>query len=561
MFRKARNKLLFVYKNLTLQEISGSLGDLGTLIPLLVALSTQRSISLAPALFFAGLTNFITGLAWDVPMCVQPMKSISAVALSEEWEAGRVTAAGVWMGLLLIILGVSSLTEVINKIVPGNVVSGLQIGVGIRLAMKGVNMVANLGWIDSYDCVALGIACGIISMHCLRENIVGDDLKGTTNQSKEILDEVCQGSQQSRDGDHGSRPSWFNTASRCFFQKLRLEFCCLPCKRGQHPVGLYLFLIGICFASITLATTKNDNNEYDLPLKFFGAPVAVWAVGAVTKDDWKFGLLDGALPQLPLSTLNSVISVCALAHSFYPEKRNKDADVTSNDAVISRKEVAISVGVMNLLFCPFGSMPNCHGSGGLAGQHLLGARHGASMVFLGMAKMFVAVFLGMSALTIFDAFPKAVLGVMLAIAGQELATTGFLVLVGSLENEAVNRNDAEEAKVAKEKSRRFRQNTVIAVTTAIVIISTGKTHIGTFSGFVAHLIYGDGITDLKQWIRAKQSGTGVYNLVDFATPLEDKERVDENNNTINLHLNNGTQTDENSQGVASGQGLQLNFVI
>ena len=56
-----------------------------------------------------------------------------------------------------------------------------------------------------------------------------------------------------------------------------------------------------------------------------------------------------------------------------------------------------------------------HGAGGLAGQHRLGARHGASVVFLGICKIMIAIFLGKSALALFDAFPKSVLGIMLAI--------------------------------------------------------------------------------------------------------------------------------------------------
>lgn len=62
---------------------------------------------------------------------------------------------------------------------------------------------------------------------------------------------------------------------------------------------------------------------------------------------------------------------------------------------------------MNLVFCPFGSMPYCHGAGGLAGQHRLGARHGASVFFLGVTKIILAVFFGASALTLLDAFPES----------------------------------------------------------------------------------------------------------------------------------------------------------
>jgi hypothetical protein len=62
----------------------------------------------------------------------------------------------------------------------------------------------------------------------------------------------------------------------------------------------------------------------------------------------------------------------------------------------------------------------------------------------------------------------------------------------------------DDAEIQKEKSRRLRQNTVIAVITALVIISTGQTHYGALSGFVAHLVYGDGMDELQNWIRSKR---------------------------------------------------------
>ena len=79
-------------RNLTASELSGSLGDLGTFIPLTVALARDRKISLAPALFWAGASNVVTGCLWDVPMCVQPMKSIAAVALADDDAGGGASA-------------------------------------------------------------------------------------------------------------------------------------------------------------------------------------------------------------------------------------------------------------------------------------------------------------------------------------------------------------------------------------------------------------------------------------------------------------------------------------
>jgi predicted tellurium resistance membrane protein TerC len=502
---RLRRRLGTIYANLTTEEISGSLGDLGTLLPLLVALSAQRSIALAPSLFFGGLSNLISGLIWDVPMCVQPMKSIAAVALSESWEEGRVTAAGIWVGLLVLILGATSLIEIVNKIVPGNVVSGLQIGVGIRLASKGMQMVGELGWLDGYDCILLGVLCALLCMYWLGER---GTIRKDSNRSHE---------DRRQELNLDLRPS----QDRSILERMRSK--CGSGDNRKHPVGVYLFLIGAIFATITLATAKKDGDKYDLPLRFFGAPIAIWAVDDISADDWKYGFLEGAIPQLPLTTLNSVISVCALAHSLYPEKRKSGAEINSTDAVISRKEVAISVGLMNLLFCPFGSMPNCHGAGGLAGQHRLGARHGSSVVFLGVAKMMLAIFFGASALTLLDAFPNAVLGVMLAITGQELATTGFIFLVRSVEEEASKVKDVlSDSDYKKEKSRILRQSTVISVITAMVIISLGKTHYGALCGFIAHMVYGDGTLEFKIWYRSRKEPQSIPLVTDHGSDEVDE---------------------------------------
>ena len=102
-------------------------------------------------------------------------------------------------------------------------------------------------------------------------------------------------------------------------------------------------------------------------------------------------------------------------------------------------------------------------------------------------------------------------------AGQELATTGFTLLVKLVETSTDKQNiantDEEEegnnsqrlADLTKMKSHLLRQNTVIAVVTAIVIISTGKTHIGAGSGWIAHMVYGGGIIAIVSWYKARRS--------------------------------------------------------
>jgi MFS superfamily sulfate permease-like transporter len=125
--------------------------------------------------------------------------------------------------------------------------------------------------------------------------------------------------------------------------------------------------------------------------------------------DWQTGLWRGAVPQIPLTLLNSVISVCALSIDLFPKRPAPP------------RRVAISVALMNLISCPLGGMPMCHGAGGLAAQYRFGARTGGSVMLLGAGKMALALLFGGSLLVWLRAYPQSVLGVLLLFSGLELA--------------------------------------------------------------------------------------------------------------------------------------------
>ncbi|KAI4316036.1 hypothetical protein L6164_024054 [Bauhinia variegata] len=57
-------------------ELNGAMGDLGTYIPIILALTLARDLNLGTTLIF-------TGAIYGVPMPVQPMKSIAAEALKD----------------------------------------------------------------------------------------------------------------------------------------------------------------------------------------------------------------------------------------------------------------------------------------------------------------------------------------------------------------------------------------------------------------------------------------------------------------------------------------------
>jgi MFS superfamily sulfate permease-like transporter len=131
---------------------------------------------------------------------------------------------------------------------------------------------------------------------------------------------------------------------------------------------------------------------------------------SISWSDWKTGFVKGAIPQIPLSILNSVIAVCKLSNDLFPDK-----------IAVTPTAVSTSVGLMNMVGCWFGAMPVCHGAGGLAGQTRFGARSGAAVVLLGTAKIALGLLVGSSLVEVLSAFPIALLGVLLLFAGVELA--------------------------------------------------------------------------------------------------------------------------------------------
>jgi MFS superfamily sulfate permease-like transporter len=139
-----------------LAEASGSLGDLGTFIPLAVSMIAVSGLDAGTVLVFAGIFNVLTGLAFNQPVPVQPMKAIAAVAIAEALAPGAIAAAGFAAGAFVLILGVSGLVEWVEKTIPRPVVRGIQLGVGLKLAAKGLGMVGGLSWI------ALGAAAVIL---------------------------------------------------------------------------------------------------------------------------------------------------------------------------------------------------------------------------------------------------------------------------------------------------------------------------------------------------------------------------------------------------------------
>ncbi|KAK8429591.1 hypothetical protein IWX49DRAFT_608795 [Phyllosticta citricarpa] len=159
------------FKNAPFAELSGSLGDLGTLLPLLVAMTLSHSINLPSTLIFTGLANMITGALFGIPLPVQPMKAIASIAIARTYTLQETAAAGLGVAAVVFVISVTGLLQWVTRIVPIPVVKGIQVGAGLSLVLSaGEKLLKPLGWIKPSPvdnlCWAIGAALALLA--CIR---------------------------------------------------------------------------------------------------------------------------------------------------------------------------------------------------------------------------------------------------------------------------------------------------------------------------------------------------------------------------------------------------------
>lgn len=368
-------------------ELSGAVGDLGTYIPIVLALTLVCQLDLSTTLIFTALYNIATGLIFGIPMPVQPMKSIAAVAVSEtpHLTVSQIAAAGLCTAGTLFILGATGLMSFFYRYIPLPVVRGIQLSQGLSFAFSAIKYIR---YNQDFSVTTatkttsprswLGLDGLILALSALLFLIL---TTGDGRVTEEEEDEVI-----------GSSSRIANNRSRSRVNR-RLKVL------SAIPAALIVFLLGL-----VLCFLRDPSIIHKIKL----GPSKIHVL-KITWEDWRVGFLRGAIPQIPLSVLNSVIAVCKLSKDLFPAME------------VSATSVSVSVGLMNLVGCWFGAMPVCHGAGGLAGQYRFGGRSGASVVFLGLGKLVLGLVFGNYFVRILSQFPIGILGVLLLFAGIELA--------------------------------------------------------------------------------------------------------------------------------------------
>jgi len=369
-----------------LGEAAGSLGDLGTFLPITVGLVQIVGMDAGAVLLWTGLVCIGTGLVFRTPMAVQPMKAIGALAIAGFLTADQVGLAGITVGVCMLAVGTTPLARWLDRFLPKAVLRGLQLAVALQLVRSGV---------------LLGLFHGAVG---------------------------------------ALRPAWGPDGLVVVGAAAVLL---LVLHRRLELAALLLVLAALVGAAVSRPGLLADTG-----LSLWRPHWVPFALHSLT------GVWNGGLAQVPLTLVNSVFSVSVLAGQLFPAQKGRNTPA----------RFATSVGLINLIVCPLGGMPLCHGAGGLAAQHRLGGRTGLTTVLRGMVLLALGLFFGKTTLAWLQAFPASILGIFLVIAGFGLA----------------------------EASRCWTSVSVLLVAVVVVVayLATGLLLVGLVAGWAAHLLLG-----------------------------------------------------------------------
>ena len=343
-------------------EFAGSLGDLGTILPIAIGMILVNGLDPSGLFLTVGVFYILSGLYFGVTTPVQPMKVIGAYAIATAMSASQILASGLLMGLLLMVIGVTGAITVIGKYTPKSVVRGVQLSTGTLLMAQGVKFMLGTAKIQ----ILRQSAEPYLALQTVGPVPIG------------IIIGVCG-----------------------------VVLTLLLLESKKLPAGLLVVFAGLVIGLILGTHEGLDKLRISinipklLPLNF--------PAGA----DFTFALLALVLPQMPMTIGNAVIADADLSRKYFGDNSKK----------VTHRGLCISMALGNFLSFLFGGMPLCHGAGGLAAHYRFGARTAGSNLMIGLIFILLVVFLGSRMLSIFYLMPMSILGVLLLFTGSQLALT------------------------------------------------------------------------------------------------------------------------------------------
>ncbi|MCG8049032.1 MAG: putative sulfate/molybdate transporter, partial [Candidatus Thiodiazotropha endolucinida] len=122
-------------------ELSGAFADLGTFLPIVIAVLTLHLMDPSGLFIGFGLFALTVAVIYRRPIPVQPMKAAAAVVIADNLTAGAIAVTGLLLGATVLLLTLTGLVSRIGKKIPQSVLTGIQLGVGLILAWAGAGLI------------------------------------------------------------------------------------------------------------------------------------------------------------------------------------------------------------------------------------------------------------------------------------------------------------------------------------------------------------------------------------------------------------------------------------
>ena len=123
-----------------LGETAGAIGDLITVLPIVVGVAALTDLGLPRLLFGFAAFQVVWGLRYGLPVSVEPMKALAALVIAGTLTAGELATAGLLAGVVLLVVGRTGTLGRIERYVGRPVIRGVQLGVGLLLLETGVRL-------------------------------------------------------------------------------------------------------------------------------------------------------------------------------------------------------------------------------------------------------------------------------------------------------------------------------------------------------------------------------------------------------------------------------------
>jgi sulfate permease, SulP family len=126
-------------------ELAGAFGDLGTLLPIVVAMIFINKLSPTSVFLTFGLFYLVSGFYFRLPIPVQPLKAVGAIAIAYPAiiTESVIGASGIIFSVFLLVFSLSGMIDQLAKLFSQAVVRGIQLTLGLIFLKKGIELIIN----------------------------------------------------------------------------------------------------------------------------------------------------------------------------------------------------------------------------------------------------------------------------------------------------------------------------------------------------------------------------------------------------------------------------------